>query len=102
MWLTGLFLNIGLLVWVSLLVPNLDSIPMGFVTTGIPRNVVPAVQLFLLPVISILFYLISWLAGLRYFRRPTQRTLAFFTWSFSALSALLFLMAVLFIISTPV
>lgn len=102
MWLTGLFLNIGLLVWVSLLVPDLVSVPLGFVTAGVPRNVVPAVQLFLLPVISILFYLISWLAGLRYFRRANQRMLAFFTWSFSALSALLFLIAVLFIISTPV
>ncbi|MFH2038028.1 MAG: PH domain-containing protein [Chloroflexota bacterium] len=102
MWLTGLFLNIGLLVWVSLLVPNLESIPLGFLTTGVPRNVVPSVQLFLLPIISILFYFISWLAGLRYFRRPTQRIMAYFTWSFSTLSGLLFLMAVLFIISTPV
>ncbi len=102
MWLTGLFLNIGLLVWVSLLVPDLEPIPLGFLTTSVPRNVVPAVQLFLLPIISILFYFISWLAGLRYFRRPTQRILAYFTWSFSSLSGLLFLLAVLFIISTPV
>lgn len=101
-WLTGLFLNIGLLVWVSLLAPDLEFIPMGFLTTGVPRNVVPAVQLFLLPIISILFYFISWLAGLRYFRRPTQRILAYLTWSFSSLSGLLFLLAVLFIISTPV
>ena len=101
-WLTGLFLNIGLLVWVSFLVPRLDTIPLGFVTTGVPRNLVPAVQLFLLPVISISFYLISWLAGLRYFRRPNQLTLAFFIWSFSTLSAFLFLVAVLFILSTPV
>jgi hypothetical protein len=102
MWLTGLFFNIGLLIWVSLLVPDLEFIPLGFLTTGVPRSVVPAVQLFLLPVISILFYLISWLAGLRYFRRPAQRILAYFTWSFSSLSGLLFLLAVLFIISTPV
>lgn len=102
MWLTGLFLNIGLLVWVSFLVPRLDSIPLGFLTTGIPRSIVPAVQLFLLPAISILFYFIAWLAGLRYYRRPTQRMLAYFTWSFSALSALFFLMAVLFIITTPI
>lgn len=101
-WLTGLFLNIGLLVWVSLLVPQLEYIPLGFLTTGIPRNIVPSVQLFLLPAISFLFYFITWLAGLRYFRRPNQRMLAFFTWTFSALSALLFLIAVLFIISTPI
>jgi hypothetical protein len=102
LWLTGLFLNIGLLVWVSLLVPGLESVPLGFLTSGVPKNAVPGVQLFLLPVISILFYIITWLAGLYYFRRPTQRLLAFFTWGFSALSSLLFLMAVLFIISTPV
>jgi len=102
LWLTGLFLNIGLLVWVSLLVPGLKSVPMGFLTYGVPKNAVPGVQLFLLPVISIMFYIITWLAGIYFFRRPTQRLLAFFTWGFSTLSGLLFLMAVLFIVSTPV
>ena len=102
LWLVGLLLNIGVLVWVSLLIPALKSIPLGFISSDVPRNAVPGVQLLLLPIISFLFYIISWVAGLYFFRRPTKRILAYFTWGSSALSGLLFLLAVLFIISTPV
>jgi hypothetical protein len=102
LWLAGLFMNIGLLVWVSLLIPTQKFIPLGFLTSGIPKNIVPGVQLLLLPIISILFYILSWVAGLYFFRRPTQRFLSYFTWGFSALSGLLFLLAVLFILSTPI
>ena len=86
----------------SLLIPALKSIPLGFISSDVPRNAVPGVQLLLLPIISFLFYIISWVAGLYFFRRPTKRILAYFTWGSSALSGLLFLLAVLFIISTPV
>jgi hypothetical protein len=102
LWLMGLLLNIGLLVLVSLLIPTLKTIPLGFLSSGVPRNIVPGVQLLLLPVISILFFIVSWVAGMYYFRRPAKRILAFFTWGFSALSALLFLLAALFITSTPI
>jgi hypothetical protein len=99
LWLSGLLLNIGLLVWVSLLAPGLEFMPFGFLTAGVPKNIVPGVQLFLLPVISILFSAIAWLAGISYFRRPNMRSLALLIWGFSALSSFLFLMAVLYIIS---
>jgi hypothetical protein len=102
LWFSGFFLNIGLLIWVSLLAPGLEEVPLGFLTTGVPRSIVPGVQLFLLPIISSLFYAITWLAGLYQYRRPAQRGLAFFTWGFSALSGAFFLMAVMFIISAKV
>jgi hypothetical protein len=102
LWFIALFMNIGLLVWVSLLIPGLKDIPLGFLTTGVPRNIVPGAQLFLLPTISILFSVITWLMGLYQYRRPNQRALAFFTWGFNALAGVFFLMAVLFIISSPV
>lgn len=102
LWILGLMLNNGLLVLVSLMIPTLESIPLGFLSTGIPRNTVPGVQLILLPVISILFNMVSWVAGMYYFRRPAKRILAFFTWGFSAFTGLLFLLAILFITSTPI
>lgn len=102
LWLLGLLLNIGLLVLVSILIPTLKTIPLGFLTTDVPRSIVPGVQLILLPVISILFSLVAWTAGMYFFRRPAKRILAMLTWGFSAFSALMFLLAVLFITSTPV
>jgi hypothetical protein len=101
LWLVGILSNIGLLVWVSLLIPTLKSIPLGFLSSGLPRSIVPGVQLLLLPIISILFSIVIWVAGMYYFRRPHLRILAFNLWGFSALSGLFFLLAVLFIVSTP-
>jgi len=101
LWIAGFVFNIGLLVWVSLLVPSLPDIPLGFLSTDIPRNIVPGIQLFLLPIISITFSSFSWLIGMTQYRRPILRPLAYLTWGFSALSGLLFLLGVWFIINTP-
>jgi hypothetical protein len=101
LWTAGLVLNAGILVWVSFLVSRLSEIPLGFISPGIPRNIVPGIQLFLLPIISILFFFISWLAGIYFYRRPPSRTLAFLTWGFSDFSSLLFIFAILFIVTSP-
>jgi len=100
-WLVGLFLNIGLLVWVSLLVPTLSRVPLGFLPSGAPQETVPAVRLILLPVVSIFFFITGWLAGLYFYRRPDQRVLAAVVWAGTALTGLLFLLAVFFLVTTP-
>jgi len=102
LWTAGLILNAGILVWVSFLVPKLSEIPLGFISPGIPRNIVPGVQLFLLPIISILFFFTSWLTGVYFYRRSPSRTLAFLTWGFADFSSVLFVLAILFIITSPV
>ena len=101
LWMGGLILNAGILVWVSFLVPRLSSVPLGFISPDIPRNIVSSIQLFLLPIISSLFFLISWLAGIYFYRRPSSRILAFLTWGFGDFSTMLFLLAVGFIIISP-
>ena len=100
LWMGGIIMNAGLLVWVSFLVPRLASVPLGFISTNIPRDIVSSIQLFLLPIISSLFSLISLLAGIYFYRRPSSRTLAFLTWGFADFSTLLFLLAVGFIIKS--
>ena len=62
----------------------------------------PASQLILLPIISSFLFLVGLFAGMYFYRWETHRILALLLWASSALSALLFLLAVLFIISTPV
>jgi hypothetical protein len=44
----------------------------------------------------------GWIAGLYFYRWDRERVLAFIVWGSSTLMGLLFLMAVLFIITTPV
>jgi hypothetical protein len=102
LWMTGLLLNLLLVGWVGFLIPSLSQIPFGFDTSGLPNETVPSVRLILLPLLSALIFLTGLLAGLYLYRWDRERPLAFIIWLSSTLCALLFLLAVLFIVLTPV
>ena len=101
-WMTGLLLNLGLVGWVSYLIPSLTQVPFGFDPSGVPGGTVPSVRLILLPLISSLLFITGLLAGLYLYRWDRERPLAFIIWLSSTLCALLFLVAVLFLVTTPV
>ncbi len=98
-WLATVLLNVGLLAWVSLLAPNLGSIPLGFLPSGEPGELVPGVGLILLPVVSIFLSALGWVMGLVFYRREDLRVLALLLWISSTVVTILFLLAVLFILS---
>lgn len=102
LWMSGLFLNLGLIVWVGILIPSLSQIPFGFNAFGAPNEPTPSSRLILLPLLSGLMFVIGLIAGLYFYRWEKQRPLAVIVWISSALCALLFLMAVLFLVTTPV
>ncbi len=102
LWLAGLFLNIGLAVWVILTIPTLGQVSLGFAPSGAALPPSPASQLVLLPIESAFLYLVGLFGGMYFFRWETHRLLAVIIWASSALTSLSFLLAVLFIISTPV
>jgi len=102
LWLAGLFLNIGLAVWVMLTIPTLNQVSLGFGPTGAALSPSPASQLILLPIESALLFLVGLFAGMYFYRWENHRVLAVIIWASSALTSLLFLLAVLFIISTPI
>jgi len=101
LWVAGLLINLGLLVWASILLPGLQRLPLGFDTLGRPIDLAPAGQLILIPLLSALLALAGWLAGLFFYRREELRPLALAVWLSSALSSLSFLLAVFFIVTTP-
>jgi len=101
LWLAGLFANIGLLAWVSLMAPSLPHISLGFLPSGAARSASPGYELILLPIVSIVFYLVGWGTGLMIYRRGDRRPMAYLVWSSGVVSALLFLVAVLLIVITP-
>ncbi|MDQ2692938.1 MAG: PH domain-containing protein [Chloroflexota bacterium] len=102
LWMTGLLLNLGLVAWVGFLIPALSEVPFGFDTFGVPNVTVPSSQLILLPLISGLLFITGFLTGLYLYRWDKERPLAFIIWISSTLSAVLFLLAVLFLVTTPV
>ncbi len=101
LWLAALFLNIGLFTWVSLLIPSFSRVGLGFRLDRTP-DAVPSAQLIILPLVSTFLALVGWAAGLYFYRWEKQRILSQIIWASCALSGLLFLIAVLFIITTPV
>ncbi len=102
LWLSGLLLNLGLAAWVSFLIPSIERVALGFDPLGAPLEAVPSVRLIIVPLVSGLLFITGWLAGLFFFRFEKQRPLAFIVWLSSALCGLLFLLAMLFIVTTPV
>ena len=102
LWLAGLLFNLGLVAWVGFLIPSLSQVPLGFHPFGASNVTAPSVRLILLPLISVLMFITGLFAGLYLYRWDKERPLAFIIWLSSALCALLFLMAILFLVNTPV
>jgi hypothetical protein len=102
LWLTTLFLNLGLFIWASLIIPSTPIVALGPQFVGSALETVPSSQLIIFPVASLLLSVAGWIAGLYFYRWEKQRVLAFIVWGSSMLMSLLFLLAVLFIITTPV
>lgn len=92
LWLTALFLNIGLFIWASLIIPTTPQVILGQATES-----VPSAQLINFPVVSLLLVIIGWIAGLYFYRWERERILAFIVWGAGTFTSLLFLLAVLFV-----
>jgi len=101
LWLASLFLNLGLFVWVSLIIPASAHVGLGFNADGTVAAV-PSVQLIIIPLTSTFLALSGWLTGLYYFRWEKTQMISFVLWASSALSGLLFLIAVLFSMSAAI
>ena len=102
LWTTGLLLNLGLVAWVGFLIPSHSQVSFGFDAFGSPNETVPSVRLILLPLISALLFLTGLLAGLYLYRWDRERPLAFVIWLSSTLCAILFLVAILYLVTTPI
>lgn len=95
-WLTALFLNIGLFVWVSVVIPVTPRVILGPLQESLPSS-----QLIIFPLASLLLSVTGWIAGLYFYRRERERPLAFVVWGSSMLTGLLFLLAALFVSAAP-
>jgi hypothetical protein len=102
LWLTTLFLNLGLFIWESLIIPTTPRVALGPQFAGSALETVPSSQLIIFPVASLLLSVIGWVAGLYFYRWEKERVLAFVVWGSSMLMSLSFLIAIFFIITTPV
>jgi hypothetical protein len=96
--LGGLFASILLLVLVSLYIPALTTVSLRLNQDGSPTEMLPSAYLLLLPVLNGILYFANVLLGMYLFRFDGQRTLAYLLWGSGLFTALLFLIAVVFVI----
>ena len=89
---------LGLILWVSLSIPNHPLISLRLNVDGSPVELVPGIRLLLLPVSNTFFFIADLLMGLFFYRRAETKSLAYLMWASSALTSLLFAGAVYFIL----
>ncbi len=102
LWISGLLLNLGLMAWVSFLIPAVNRVTLGFSPSGAPLEPVSSARLILLPLLSVSLFAAGLIAGLYFYRDDKGQPLALIVWASSTLTSLLFLLAVLFIVTTPI
>ena len=120
--IAGAVLAVVLLAFVGVSLPFRNTISLGFQPDGSPRDLVPSVQLIMLPVLNLSIYMADLLAGLFFFRqgenKATERPMpvatsgvsdiglianigtqmAYLLWGSAVITGLLFLGALFFII----
>ncbi len=96
--IAGLAVSLSLLVWVSITIPSRATISLRISPAGHALEPVPAVRLFLLPVINSTLFVVDLLAGLFFYRDEENRAIAYLLWASGIITSLLFLAAVYFIL----
>jgi hypothetical protein len=95
----GLVFCTALFVYVSMAVPTLSRISLGFDRLGHPVEFGPPERLLLLPVLAIFAYAVDLSAGLFFYRRFGDRPISYMLWAGSALTPILLIVAALFLAS---
>ncbi len=67
-----------LLIWVSLAIPGRSQVIFGFQSEGPSGDLVPAVQLLLLPTLNTFFVIGDFFLGLYYFRWPERQAISLY------------------------
>ena len=119
----GIALAVLLLALVGVALPFREAVSLGFQPDGTPRDLVPSVQLILLPVLNISIYVADVLVGMFFFRQGEKKApgepaqadgstegggmianigtqMAYLLWVSSVITGLLFLSALYFIVRT--
>ncbi len=95
----GLAFTLLLFVAVSLAVPGVAQVSLGFDANGQPITPVPGEQLLLLPVLGGVAWVIDVVAGLLLYRRPEYRPAAYILWSAGAVCSFTLILGAAYILN---
>lgn len=89
----GLGLTLSLLVIVGLSISSRLTVSLGYDANGMLLPPVAANQLLLLPVLGILLYIVSTVAGIYFYRRAESRPVAWLVWTGGLITPIILIMA---------
>ena len=98
--LAGIIINLLLLAFVLFSVPALGQVYLGFRPGGAPADLVPAIRLLLLPVLSFSFYFVDLFLGFFFYRNDSSHDYAYLLWMFGVISPVLFTVGVYLILQS--
>ncbi len=98
LFLAGAIFGLALLTYVSLAIPAREHVSLRLAAGGGPGEIVPSVRLLLLPVLNTFFLAADTLVGLFYYRYKEKQPIAYLLWGSGALTSVIFLWAVFFIL----
>jgi hypothetical protein len=96
LFLAGFVLNAAILIWTVILVTNRQQVPLGASATAV-LNPVASIRLLLLPVVSVVIWLVDIITGAFFFRLESQKTLAYLVYGGAILTAVLILVSLIFV-----
>ncbi len=94
--LTGLGLTVLLWILVGTFIPGRAAVTLGFDSTGQALPPVPSEQLLLLPVLATFFAIANLAVGVFFYRRESERPIAYVLWIAGLLTAVAFVAASFF------
>jgi hypothetical protein len=98
LFLAALLLNLGLFLWVILVIPTLPGVALGAPGSTQNEDLLPAAALLLFPFLNVTFLAANWVVGLFFYRTEERRYLAYMLWGSSVITATLFLTTLLVIL----
>ncbi len=97
--LSGVLVNLGLFILVSLAIAGRATVSLGFDLNGAPVEAGASARLLLLPVLSVLIYVADLIAGLFFYRHPHERPVALMLWLSAAVTAVVLVIAAIVLLS---
>lgn len=94
------FLNIGMMIWITIIAPNIATISLGFTSDLKPADPVIGSQILLIPILSWIFSLFGFFIGLVLYQFPDKRDLANMLWTSNVVTTLLLLISIPILLTT--
>ncbi|MBA4420824.1 MAG: hypothetical protein C0391_06725 [Anaerolinea sp.] len=100
LFLSGFLINAAVFIWAILLIISRQQVTFGYSAVA-PAEPAPAIRLLLLPVLSVIIFLVDTIAGAFFFRLEEQKFISYMLYAGSSITALLIMISLFLMTISP-